>query len=278
MIKKIIKYNKIKNLINIKSFEVIMSIVGTVILLILLNYLNIYKEFYIYQEFIISFIKGSIFAFIGLIGFLISALSITVGMINKNVREEIIKLELREIVENDSIELIVYDFIFLGILISIEILIYVILLFLLVSNFELVRVSIFILLTILTSYLFLFTIFSSVSILEECYQIFLISINAEKNNKKRKELEELYKAVKQKYESEYGNHFENKDEDIKSNLIAFIVYIENITTNKTIKNLYYDCMEEDYEYEYELYHGEEESLAEFIKLNAKNAKKDLRDI
>lgn len=243
---KILTYKKFKNLIDIKSFEVKMSLIGSGIILIILNKISFYKKFFIFQDNIINIMESTVFGFLGLIGFLISALSITVGMLSKNVIKEIISLEKDELLTRESIETLIYDFIFLGFIISIQILMYICTLLFLYSDLKIINIYIFIPLTFIHIYIFLFIIFSSVSMLVECYDIFVITIKIQKLYEYREQIKKEYQEIEKNYKDYYKVDIDDFEKYIK----GLITYIESKVDNEKKKEMLYECLIETHEYNY----------------------------
>lgn len=178
---KLIEHKKFKNLIDIKSIEVKLSIIFTIVLMITFKITNVYGNFGEYNKLLESLLSNSIFAFIGLIGLLLSAIALISGFINNNNIKVLNSLHIDRGSSNKgninkfkAVEIVIYDFIFLGLVASITVSIFMILIFFLNSSLAIVNLSIFYLIVIFTAYLFFYMVFASLSLLQECFHIFKI--------------------------------------------------------------------------------------------------------
>lgn len=234
MIKHIKKYKKYENIYNIKLFEVKISIIITFILFICdLTILSLYENFFYMKEFLISFLSDVIFSGVGLIGFLLSALSIVMGMINKDIKLQLNKLYNPSEAE-DRLNFLVYDFIFIALVISAEIIISFFILLFLNTNLPLVSKSIFNIISLLLCYLFFFILFSCISLIRECYLIFKLMIKLDQISGYEEIALIEYQKTKEEFKKEAKKAtYEDKKYYIENINVAFLIYIlKNIEGDK----------------------------------------------
>lgn len=150
------------------SGEALMSIILTVILLILINYL--YKSIGD-EEFNDMLKEVSIVivpALLGMLGFIISGLAIITGTVTNKVLSSINK-ELKA----NSIISIIFTFYFVGVLIGINILLYIILYMLTYTNlpFSYLIINIY---GFIAIYLLVFSVVESIALLGSCIRLLLV--------------------------------------------------------------------------------------------------------
>jgi len=170
MIKKIIHLKKYKNIYNFKAFEVYMALIVSIIGLAFMCFLNLYDDFFTFIDSIKSLVLYVIAAYIGLIGITLSGVAIIVSVISSKLQKKI-----SEINKENVIEYLLYDFVWLSMIVSFQIVIYIFIYFALSSNSELVSIHVFYTILALCMYLFFYTVFSIVSIIAECISIFNIA-------------------------------------------------------------------------------------------------------
>lgn len=180
-LKKFGKYGKYKDLIDINSLEVRVSIIGSILISFLLkgtlednslNQINLLFQ---------SLTKDIAVALIGFLGFTVAGLAILTGVISKKEVEKIVKSNKLQ-----NLEKILLSFYLLGIVTSVVMVGLMCLYILSMSNKE-YSVKIVLLLSIVFSYLIIFILFYAVKLIGNSLEIFFIVNSSEVISVKEKE-------------------------------------------------------------------------------------------
>ena len=167
-LKKLIRYKKYKEVFNLKSKEVIISILGTIIILFV-TYLVIQDtNLEDINIFIRDITKELALVLIGYLGFVVSGLAILTSSISNKIMNIFNKKNKIYVIER-----ILLSFYLLGILIGITIFLGFLLNIITYSNKEL-SVMLFLMCEGILSYLILFIIFYSIELIGNCIEIFKI--------------------------------------------------------------------------------------------------------
>lgn len=182
----------LKNYFLIKEYEVKTSIVVSIIILIYMNHLNLYKDWNIFEEGIKNITIYIAAGMIGMLGLIFAAISLLFSIIDnqlaRKIRVKHSKDEFNEIFES-------FNFIMKHT--AFQILIFFTLYFTIFSNNYLVNRNIFYIILFIVLYLFLFTIFYMVSLIKCFTNIFMAKIIFEEISN----FEEILKNIKLEYYS-----------------------------------------------------------------------------
>lgn len=165
------KRNRIRlfDLINPCELEVRLSFAFTCIIIIGFVHIELYTDFYLFQDKICSLIELIIGSFIGLLGFSVSGIAIIVTLFTK---EETFLIS--QINGNDSIERILGSYKFLSESLAIEIIYLIVIDFCISSNNNLITAKVFWLLVSVGIYHFCFNIFYLIALIKNCIELYKI--------------------------------------------------------------------------------------------------------
>lgn len=150
------------------SNEAKISIVISMCLLFIMNYLYITTTAEVFNEMLRNVAIGIFSALIGMLGFIISGMAITTGTVTNKVLSNINKK-----LKADKIISIIFTFYFVGALIGLDILFYIVLYLATYTllPFSYLAINIF---GIILIYSFVFIIVESVSLLGSCLRLLLV--------------------------------------------------------------------------------------------------------
>lgn len=185
------KYKKYKDIFNLKSIEVIVSLLSSVflvaIILIVVNDLN-YDDI---NNLIRTLTKDIAIALIGLLGFIVTGLAILTSAISNKLMNIVYHKKKVHVIEK-----ILLSFYFLGLVIGVTILLDFILY---IISFLNVKVNIILLsiVAFISAYLVIFILFYSIALIGNCVQIFnMINIPIHEDSELRKEDRQLFDSFR----------------------------------------------------------------------------------
>lgn len=161
--------SKIKDIYNIKEKEVQYALVLSIIMMILLYFLNIYDDFITIQDKIINILELLLGEVIGLLGFSISAIAIIVTLFSKEEMVQIEKINRKKILED-----FLSSYVFLNISIAVEVVEFVIVVFTMTSNASQINATLFWIISWILIYHFFFNIFYLVALVRNCVELYKI--------------------------------------------------------------------------------------------------------
>lgn len=178
MLSSIIKYNKVKDVFNIKEQEVWLSIIFSCIVCIILNGLNFYNDFHLYVDTLNSVIGCFMGGLLGIVGFSLSGMAIMLGLFSRKQIETIEKVNGKNVIEK-----IMSSYVFLAFVSAINVLVLLIILFAISSNIQIIQKLLFWVLAYLIIYMVTFNMFYAVALVSNCISLYSISklYNVEKN-------------------------------------------------------------------------------------------------
>lgn len=160
---------RIFDFVNIREKEVKLAIIVTILIDIVLNKIEIYKNFYCYEEKISSLIEVIIGSDIGLLGFSVSGIAIIVTLFTKEETFLITKYN-----GEDSIDRILSEYGFITWSITINLLYLIIIDLCLSSTLEVFGKIIFGIVITIIVYHISFNIFYLVDVVENCIKLYKI--------------------------------------------------------------------------------------------------------
>ncbi|WP_286947654.1 hypothetical protein [Exiguobacterium sp. UBA4551] len=161
---------KLKDLINIKNKEVVISLIlSFVTSIVLLYFLNIYSNWSRYELMLQSLTLYIFQSFIGLIGIIVAGVAVVISVFTKDVLKVMRKFNLAR-----NLVPIFKSFVFLANCTAYGVFIFLIVYFSLYSETK-IDIWLFSFITFLISYIFYFIIFYTVSLIGNIVRIFFIS-------------------------------------------------------------------------------------------------------
>lgn len=160
---------KFLDLIDYKESEVRISLIFTAILMSLLNYLQIYNNFSVYEGKICTLLEIIIGETIGLIGFSISGIAIIVALFSK---EE--AFLIKQINDENALERILQSYKFLSESLAIEVIYLIGIDICISSDKKLVNRYIFWIFATIIVYHFCFNIFYLIALINNCIKLYKI--------------------------------------------------------------------------------------------------------
>lgn len=162
--------NKWHDYLNFKSFEIKMSLITVLAILVLFYTLNIYDNF---NAFLLPLQNLTLYIFqalIGMLGIILAGLAIIVGLLNKETIHSIEK-------HNDKLSLqkTLISFEFLSFNIGIGIFIFVIIHLILYSKQSLINTILFYFILAIVTYFLAFIMFYTISLIGNCIRVFYIN-------------------------------------------------------------------------------------------------------
>jgi hypothetical protein len=170
ILKRFSENGKWKDYINRKAFEVRISVVFTLIILIMLGFLDVFNNFSSYLSPIQNITLNIATALIGMLGTILAGIAIIISILNKDVIKLIENLNSKK-----SIQKVLVSFEFLAFNIIMGIILYYILHFVLYVPKPLVPLIIFYLILGVCIYFFLFIIFYTISLIGNSIRVFIIT-------------------------------------------------------------------------------------------------------
>lgn len=248
----------ISNMKNLTYFK--MPYILTILFLIILNKIKFYENFILFEEVIENILMGMTFAYIGLLGFLLSALTFILGLINKDTYMQlstIVKYPESKLIQKEfnltdeemrePIKSLVNDFIFISFSITILVTLCLANIFLIKSNLYLIDKVLFYTFATIIIFLFFYIITCLINLLQQSYSIFNLFI---KLNLLLELRIPIKKEINNKADELKGILISKKcDFDKEDIIISLIKYIRESDIEN--KQLYYDeiileySMEED---------------------------------
>lgn len=214
LLDRIIKYNKLTDYINIRNFEVKASIFFTLIVIFVLDKINIYSEFVVFEPIVQNILLYIIGGLIGILGFTIAGIALLISLFDRKTRKLI-----KENSSDDIFIRLLTSFEFLAFTIGIVLVILLITCILISSKIEILSgVSFYMLLCFIT-YLILFSIFYTISLAGNCVSLF--------------EIKELYEEE----DVEYKTLLEEVNEVRSDFLINSIIKTSGMPLDEVIKRL-----------------------------------------
>lgn len=161
--------NRWKDFINIKEKEVQFSIILSILAVVVINLLDVYKDFLYFEDIIQSILLEITGGMIGLLGFALSGVAIIVSLFSE---KQIRLIELYN--EPGIIEKIMTSFVFLSICSVMNIMISICINIAISSNKTVVDEFAFYILAIIVIYLICFTLVYTVNLVYGCIELFTI--------------------------------------------------------------------------------------------------------
>lgn len=161
---------KWKDIVNFSCMECQVALFLTLIVIIVLQALDVYENFSIFEE---CFKNISIYiaaALIGMLGLVLSGIAIIIGVLDKAVTKKI-----KELNGEESINRILLSFEFIAFNIGLLIVIFFLVYVFLFSDKVATNVIVFYAVVAILSYWFVFTVFYVVSLTGNCIKVFHIS-------------------------------------------------------------------------------------------------------
>lgn len=224
--------NKIKEFLISSKNEILKSIMLSLLLIVILDDLEIYKNFSFYenglQEILLCFIGG----YIGLLAFSLSGIAIITGLFNKS------HLELINKGNNDKFEKITKSYQALTTLSGLLIFVLIIIYFYLLSPKELVKINLFLFIESILLFLIVFSIIYTIELVKMTIKLYNIKNKFDKaiesNSNFRADINEiridvLFRIIMNEYNItidqlilEIENSIENSNYDNKEQLKRYI--------------------------------------------------------
>lgn len=210
--------NRIYDLINLKEWEVKISIVITAVLLFFLYYFDFYNDFHIFESGITDFILCGLGAMFGMLGFALSGVAIIVSLFSKNEVRIIHKINGKS-----TIDYLLSSYVFLAINVAVQGVILLLLYLALLSDKSILDKKIFWVITCIEVYHIIFIIFYTVALIENCIKMYKIKNIYEEIENKEKNFYSTVNEIKIDFIfSTLINNFGCSLEEIVKNLILFI--------------------------------------------------------
>lgn len=184
--------NKNENLIidNLKNLYYFKTpYILTILFLIFFIQINFYEDFFVYEEMIKDLLTNIIFTFIGLLGFLLSALTFLLGLVDKDVYTQLNEINRYSEIEliqeefnltdaeiKDPLKSLVNDFVFISLIIGLLVLNSAINLILISSNLEIANIIYFYTITSTIIFCCLYIVAYFIKLLSQSYNIFKLFI------------------------------------------------------------------------------------------------------
>lgn len=169
LFKNLTKEKKWKDYLNFKNFECKISLVLSILIIILIYFLDVYNEF---SQFAEAFQNITIYiaqALIGMLGFILAGIAIIIGVLNKKTVKKI------EILNGKGkVERLLLSFEFLALNVAIGIFLLISFYLILNSPHSLITIIWFNIITFITCYFVMFILFYSLSMISNCISIFHI--------------------------------------------------------------------------------------------------------
>jgi len=109
VLEKFYKDGRLRDYVNLKEVEVVIAFHGTLFIMVLFYFLELYEDFYYIQEGISNLLLYFIGGFIGLLGVVLTGVAIVISLFENKVIEKI-----REINEEDPVDQVLTSFEFLA--------------------------------------------------------------------------------------------------------------------------------------------------------------------
>lgn len=158
--------SKLVDLINVKEWEVKISIFITMLLMIIFAAVDFYRDFSLFQDMLSGIIECFIGALIGLLGLSLSGISIIVSLFTKEERELINELNGKDIVAQ-----ILSSYVFLAENVAFQCVVLFVFNVLIASEVPIANLYIFYMIIALEIYHFVFIIFYTVALIKNCIKI-----------------------------------------------------------------------------------------------------------
>lgn len=208
------KKRKICDLINIKEWEVKISIIITIVLGGVFLFVDLYGNFYEFQNMIVSNIECLLGALIGLLGLSLSGIAIIVSLFSKDESRLIWKINGENLVTQ-----ILSSYVFMAENVALQCVILIILNILITSRLPIVNIYFFYILVVLEVYHLCFIIFYTVALIRNCIKI--------------SEIKDVYSELDEKEKTEY-----DIINEIKIDYIFHIILGKNnITLEELVEDL-----------------------------------------
>lgn len=169
MIKLLKKHHRWRDYFNIKEPEVYLSIFLVLVIMLVINELNVYRDFDVFSDAIQNILLYLSAGMIGLIGVSLSGVAIITGLFSKKNVDTIERIN-----GDGTFEKIMSSFLFLAMNCAIYIFFAFILILVITSNKPIVTYNWFYTIAIVTIYFAAFNILYTVSLVGNCIRIFAI--------------------------------------------------------------------------------------------------------
>lgn len=213
-----LKNERMFDLINIKEWEVKLSVVITGVIMVVFIQTNCYNNFSLFESTIEGLVGNIINALIGLLGFSLSGISIIVALFSTKETQIIEKIN-----GEGKMHKILEEYAFLAINIGIQCVILVIILFLTASELNLPNKAVFYIMVCLEVYHVTFIIFYTVALVKNCIILYKIKCIYSKIENTEKTVHNIVNEVKIDYIfSTLIKNYGCSQEEVIENLIQFV--------------------------------------------------------
>jgi len=171
MFKVFISEKRYKDYINIREFEVYMSVLISMLFVLLVYHTDLYSNFFDVQADFCNLVLYFIAGFFGLLGFILTGVAIVIGMFNKELST---RIELAN--GKGTVKKLLSSYEFLAVNIVMAILVLVILYILTLSELSIVADKLFYIIVFLVSYYLLFCIFYALALIKNLIVIYEITL------------------------------------------------------------------------------------------------------
>lgn len=210
--------HRIYDLVNLKAWEVKVTIFITAIVLCVLSYFDFYSEFYKFEGAITEVALVLVGAMFGTLGFSLSGVAIIVSLFNKKEIKIIDKIN-----GEGKIEYLLSSYVFLAINVATQIVLLLIVYLAMMSDKNILESKGFWLITSVEVYHIIFIIFYTVALIENCIKMYNIKNIYEEIEDKEKNFYNIVNEVKIDFIfSTMINNFGCNLEDVKKSLIEFV--------------------------------------------------------
>ncbi len=212
------KHKKIYDLINLKEWEVLASLIVTLLFVVTSVFNNFYEEFKVYESAVGNLSTNILNAFIGLLGFSLSGIAIVVSMFS--VKESLL---IEQYNGKGKISDILRSYVFLAANIAIQCIILIALYFVICSNATLVIKEIFYLIMFLEIYHIVFIILYTVALVKNCIKLYKIKCTYNQIDAQGKTISDVANEVKIDYVlSTLSNVCECTNEEVIDDMLRFV--------------------------------------------------------
>lgn len=225
------KKRRIFDLINIKEWEVKLSVFITIVFAIVFVQIDCYNKFFLFENVIENLAGNMLNALIGLLGFSLSGISIIVALFSAKEAQIIDKINGK-----GKIYEILEEYVFLAINIGIQCVMLIIIFFLVSSELNLPNKIVFYIAVCLEVYHVTFIVFYTVALVKNCIKLYKIKSMYSQIENAEKTIHDTVNEVKIDYIfSTLINNYGCSQEEVIDNLVSFVDDGE-IENKELIKN------------------------------------------
>lgn len=196
------KYKKLFDYIDVRNFEVLLSVFATFVIFIVMYFINIYSNFYTLTDKICDIILCIIGALIGALGILLAGVAFIAGLFTSEYIEALtyglkILKNKRNCVRNNKrrvecetgeeiMDMLMSSFIFLSMHIGLYVIYLIVIYFLINSTIEIVSRVPFYILLFISLYMLIFALFYTIALVYNCIELNIIKNRFYSSYKKEK--------------------------------------------------------------------------------------------